>query len=64
MPIKQIVITFCTILLIPCAQATTSLDASFPYGSAPQGNVCVTSDNYATPETLLGSWAMQRAVEI
>ncbi len=63
MHINQTVITFCTILLIPCAQATTTVDASFPYGAAPQGNVCVTSDNYATPETLLGSWAMQQAVE-
>ncbi len=41
---------------------TTSLDSAFPYGSAPKGDVCVTSDYYATPETMLGSWAMIDAV--
>lgn len=41
---------------------TTVLDAAFPYGEAPNGNVCVTSDYYATPETMLGSWAMIDAV--
>jgi hypothetical protein len=39
------------------------LDVNFPYGTAPQGNVCVGQDYYATPETMLGSWAMQEAVE-
>ncbi len=37
-------------------------DTAFPYGSAPQGNVCVDTDYYATPETMLGSWAMIEAV--
>lgn len=40
----------------------TTLDPNFPYGSAPTGNVCVSSDYYATPETMLGSWAMIQAV--
>lgn len=39
-----------------------TVDPKFPYGSAPVGNVCVTSDYYATPETMLGSWAMLEAV--
>lgn len=39
------------------------LDPSFPYGAKPQGDVCVNGDQYATPETLLGSWAMIKAVE-
>ncbi|KTD24659.1 hypothetical protein [Legionella maceachernii] len=41
-----------------------SLDPNFPYGSSPSGNVCVTSDNFATPETMLGSWAMLTAVSL
>lgn len=40
----------------------STLDPKFPYGSAPVGNVCVSSDYYATPETMLGSWAMLMAV--
>ena len=40
-----------------------TLGPDFPYGSAPQGNVCVSSPYYATPETMLGSWAMIQAVE-
>ena len=40
----------------------TTLDPNFPYGSSPTGNVCVSSDYYATPETMLGSWAMIQAV--
>lgn len=43
---------------------TTTLDSNFPYGASPQGNVCVTSDYYATPETMLGSWAMLQAVSM
>lgn len=39
-------------------------DSAFPYGAAPEGNVCVSSDYYATPETMLGSWAMLQAVEM
>lgn len=39
-----------------------TVDPNFPYGSAPVGNVCVSSDYYATPETMLGSWAMIQAV--
>lgn len=42
--------------------AVTTLDPNFPYGSPPTGNVCVSSDYYATPETMLGSWAMIQAV--
>ncbi len=41
-------------------QATTN--QTFPYGAAPSGNVCTSSDQYATPETMLGSWAMLDAV--
>ena len=41
---------------------TSTLDLKFPYGSLPTGNVCVSSDYYATPETMLGSWAMIEAV--
>ncbi len=43
-------------------QTQTTVDATFPYGKAPEGNVCVTSDYYATPETMLGSWAMLQAI--
>jgi hypothetical protein len=40
-------------------------DPNFPYGSPPKGNVCVSSPTYyATPETMLGSWAMIDAVHI
>lgn len=39
-----------------------TLDPNFPYAQAPTGNVCVSSDYYATPETMLGSWAMIQAV--
>lgn len=39
----------------------TTLDPNFPYGSFATGNVCVSSDYYATPETMLGSWAMVQA---
>ena len=39
-------------------------DPNFPYGSPPSGNVCVSSDYYATPETMLGSWAMIQAVDM
>ena len=42
--------------------SVTTLDPNFPYGSSPTGNVCVSSDYYATPETMLGSWAMIQAV--
>lgn len=45
-------------------QKEVMLDSSFPYGSAPEGNVCVSSDYYATPETMLGSWAMLQAVDM
>lgn len=41
--------------------AVSTPDANFPYGNSPKGNVCVSSDYYATPETLLGSWAMVQA---
>ncbi len=37
--------------------------SAFPYGSAPKGNFCATKENYyATPESMLGSWAMIEAV--
>jgi len=39
----------------------TTLSPNFPYGSPPTGNVCVSTDYYATPETMLGSWAMIQA---
>lgn len=43
----------------------STADTNFPYGAAPQGNVCIgEEDFYATPETMLGSWAMQQAVEL
>ena len=42
----------------------TTLDPNFPYGSPPTGNVCVSTDYYATPETMLGSWAMLQAVTL
>jgi hypothetical protein len=53
-----------------CTQSTetaptvTTIDPNFPYGSAPTGNVCVSTDNYATPETMLGSWAMLQAASM
>ncbi len=43
-------------------RSQTETSADFPYGSAPSGNVCVSEDYYATPETMLGSWAMLQAV--
>lgn len=42
--------------------SSSDVDANFPYGTAPLGDVCVSSDNYATPETMLGSWAMKDAL--
>lgn len=44
--------------------AEQTIDSSFPYGNKPTGNVCVSSDYYATPETMLGSWAMIDAVAL
>ena len=41
-----------------------TIDPAFPYGNAPSGNVCVSSDYYATPETMLGSWAFLDAVKL
>lgn len=42
---------------------STQLDPNFPYGSPPKGNVCLgNSGLFATPESMLGSWAMQQAV--
>lgn len=37
---------------------------TFPYSAAPSGNVCVKqpSGHYATPESMLGSWAMVDAI--
>jgi hypothetical protein len=43
---------------------SSNLHADFPYGSAPQGDVCMSSDGYATPESMLGSWAMIEALEM
>ncbi|MFA5959293.1 MAG: hypothetical protein WC785_02110 [Tatlockia sp.] len=48
--------------VLALSQAAT-LDATFPYGEKPQGDVCLSQDAFATPETLLGSWAMVNAVE-
>lgn len=42
----------------------TTLDPHFPYGATPVGDVGVSSDYYATPETMLGSWAMIQAVSM
>jgi hypothetical protein len=44
--------------------SVTTLDPNFPYGNSPTGDVCVSSDYYATPETMLGSWAMIQAVTL
>jgi hypothetical protein len=52
------------LMLMQYASAMTTIDPDFPYGSAPTGNVCVSSDYYATPETMLGSWAMIQAVAL
>ncbi len=64
-------ITDATPSLFMCSQPSetnllkaTTLDPDFPYGGTPSGNVCVTSDYYATPETMLGSWAMVDAVSM
>lgn len=38
------------------------ISSAFPYGAAPSGDVCVPANFYATPESLLGSWAMIQAV--
>ena len=50
------------IVAIPFGHAATTLDSHFPYGAQPDSNLCTSSDHYATPETMLGSWAMQQAV--
>ncbi|MBX9703897.1 MAG: hypothetical protein K2X39_07055, partial [Silvanigrellaceae bacterium] len=39
------------------------LDKKFPYSEPPKGDVCVNNDQFATPETMLGSWAMLKAVD-
>ena len=45
--------------------ATQATDWTFPYGTAPSGDVCEPdTTGYATPETMLGSWAMLKAVEM
>lgn len=50
---------------ITVARLTSDPDnPDFPYGSSPQGNVCVSSDYYATPETMLGSWAMREGISM
>ena len=54
----------CTNSSASVALATQATDSTFPYGTAPSGNVCTSSDEYATPETMLGSWAMLDAVEM
>lgn len=60
--------SLCKDLNCPVAATAVALkaqslnDPTFPYGVAPDGNVCVTNDYYATPETMLGSWAMLEAV--
>lgn len=53
----------CSRPAIKDALKIATLDPNFPYSSAPIGNVCVSSDYYATPETMLGSWAMLEAVQ-
>lgn len=40
----------------------SNLNPNFPYGTPPVGNVCVSQDYYATPESMLGSWAMLQAI--
>jgi hypothetical protein len=50
-------------LAAPIPVKKAALDPNFPYGSTPQGNVCTdATDEFATPETMLGSWAMLQAV--
>lgn len=59
---QWVITTFGTLSLLSFIPVAQALDSSFPYGSAPEGDVCVSTDYYATPETMLGSWAMQKAV--
>jgi hypothetical protein len=47
------------------ALTVQTLSPTFPYGKPPICNVCVTNPSlYATPESMLGSWAMIEAVNI
>ncbi|MDX2347132.1 MAG: hypothetical protein QNK11_09710 [Legionella sp.] len=60
----------CTRSAASVSLATSTEDTSFPYGSAPISNVAIsdntnfslTTPGYATPETMLGSWAMKQAL--
>ena len=54
----------CTTASASIALATQTIDSTFPYGAATSGNVCTSIDEFATPETMLGSWAMLEAVDL
>lgn len=55
---------YAPLMLFLCSSYAHAIDKTFPYGQTPDGNVCVSSDYFATPETLLGSWAMIQAVDM
>ena len=61
---KKVVIAVVSTLFTSALLAGEMDKVLFPYGSSPVGNVCVSSDYYATPETMLGSWAMLEAVSM
>ena len=67
-PIKTLTTAFtCCILLSTAfayAQTTDPLDKNFPYNAAPEGTVDLWRADFATPETMLGSWAMLQAVDL
>ena len=67
-PIKTLTTAFtCCILLSTAfayAQTTDPLDPNFPYNASPEGTVKLWHSDFATPETMLGSWAMQQAVDL
>lgn len=58
----------CTRSAVSIALQTADTTSTFPYGVAPSGGVPITlsefnyTAQYATPETMLGSWAMQQAI--
>lgn len=58
----------CTRSAVSIALQSADTISTFPYGVAPTGGVPITLSEfkyvsqYATPETMLGSWAMQQAI--
>jgi hypothetical protein len=62
LPILGATIVILASFSVAMASNLTPADPNFPYGSPPKGNVAVSKDEFATPESMLGSWAMLEAV--